>query len=170
VLDRGTRFGVDVGKARVGVSRSDPDGILATPVKTLRRDLKKGTDLAVLTRMIREAEAAAVYVGLPLNLHGQATPSTEDAENYALALATSLDDVEVRLVDERLTTVSAQRKLHESGQSVKSSRSVIDQAAAVDILQQALEVERARGQRAGEAVQTNASGTPGGGTQRGEHR
>ncbi|WP_367273339.1 Holliday junction resolvase RuvX [Galactobacter sp.] len=160
MIPRGTRFGVDVGRARVGVSRSDPDGILATPVKTLRRDQKKGTDLAVLTRLAREAEAVVVYVGLPLNLHGQQTPSTEDAQRYARALATTLDDVEVRLVDERLTTVSAQRKLHESGRDVKNSRSVIDQAAAVDILQQALDVERASGRRAGEHVLPPVSEPP----------
>lgn len=160
MIDRGARFGVDVGRARVGVSRSDPDGILATPVKTLRRDHKKGTDLAVLTRMVREAEAHVVYVGLPLNLHGRETPSTEDAQRYAQALAAGLDGIDVRLVDERLTTVSAQRKLHESGRDVKNSRSVIDQAAAVDILQQALDLERSSGHRAGSAVPPPEPQTP----------
>jgi putative Holliday junction resolvase len=163
VIARGVRFGVDVGRARVGVSRSDPDGILATPVKTLRRDLKKGTDLAVLTRMVTEAEAAVVYVGLPLNLHGRETLSTEDAHHYAQALAASLPGIGVRMVDERLSTVSAQRKLHAMGRDVKNSRSVIDQAAAVDILQQALDLERASGERTGTAVpapQTNVTIAP----------
>lgn len=157
MVERGVRFGVDVGKARVGVARSDPDGILATPVKTLHRDRKKHSDLAALVRLIREAEAKVVYVGEPLNLSGAETLSTDDAVGYAGRLAKDLDDVEVRLVDERLSTVSAQRKLHDNGRDVRSSRSVIDQAAAVDILQQALEVERTRGTRAGH---TAARGTP----------
>lgn len=150
---RGVRFGVDVGKARVGVASSDPDGLLAMPVRTLRRDVKKGSDLRVLTREMAQAQAVRVYVGLPKNLAGADTASTQDAREYALAIAEALGELEseasVHLVDERLSTVSAQRGLHEAGRTVKDSRSIIDQAAAVTILQQALDVERSSGRAAG---------------------
>ena len=142
---RGIRYGVDVGKARVGVARCDPDGVLASPVATLRRDRKRGSDLTELTGLITEWEAVLVYVGLPVNLRGASTASTQDAVDYARELQQRLQgagsEAEVRLVDERLTTVSAQRQLHEAGRTVKDSRSVIDQAAAVAILEQALETE-----------------------------
>lgn len=152
-IGRGVRLGVDVGKARVGVARSDPDGLLATPVRTLRRDAKSGHDRTLLVRLALEEEAAAVYVGLPMNLAGAHTPSTQDAIDYAVALGEELAEAgssaQVWMVDERLSTVSAQRALHQNGRDVKSSRAVIDQAAAVEILQQALDVERSRGHRAG---------------------
>lgn len=144
---RGVRYAVDVGRARVGVARCDPDGLLASPVTTLRRERRSGADLGTLTESILEWDAVLVYVGLPVNLRGSSTPSTEDAVAYARELARRLaaagSAAEVRLVDERLTTVSAQRQLHEAGRSVRTSRTVIDQAAAVAILEQALELEHA---------------------------
>jgi putative holliday junction resolvase len=134
----GIRIGVDVGRARVGVARCDPDGLLATPVETLRRD---ATTLAALQALIADLEPLEVVVGLPISLSGSDTASTTDAREFALALAKETQ-VPVRLVDERLSTVSAQRALHDAGRRAKGSRPVIDQVAAVIILQNALDAER----------------------------
>lgn len=153
---RGRTLGVDVGRARVGLASADPDGLIATPLRTLRRDAKKGSDVRLAVQEALEAEAVAVYVGLPLNLQGQWTPSTEDAVAYASRLAEALAEAGsgavVRLVDERMSTVTAQRGLQASGRSVKDSREVIDQAAAVAILQAAVDTQRRTGAWAGDPV------------------
>lgn len=154
---RGRTLGVDVGRARVGLASADPDGLLATPLRTLRRDAKRASDVRIAVHEAVEAEAVAVYVGLPLNMQGQWTPSTEDAVAYAARLAASLveagSEAVVRLVDERLSTVSAQRGLQASGRTVKDSRDVIDQAAAVAILQAAVDTQRRTGTWAGDPVE-----------------
>ncbi len=146
---RGVRLGIDVGKARVGVARSDPDGLLAVPVETVPR-----TDASVtrLREIAAEYEAIEVFVGLPVSLSGADTPSTTDAREFAAALAASLAEVPVRLVDERLSTVSAQGALRAAGRKTRESRSIVDQVAAVVLLQQALDVERRSGSPAGTAV------------------
>jgi putative Holliday junction resolvase len=141
-------LGVDVGKARVGVARCDRDGLLATPVETVQR---RGADLepvlARIAAIAAELEAIELVVGLPIAMSGRDTPSTGDARMVADRLAEG--PVPVRLVDERLTTVSAQSALHASGRDTRRSRSVIDQVAAVILLQHALDVERARGEAPG---------------------
>ena len=134
----GVRIGVDVGRARVGIARSDRDGLLATPVETVARD---DATLGRMRRLIVELDPVEIVVGLPLSLSGADTASTADARDFAAELATA-SDVPVRLVDERLSTVTAQRQLRESGRRAKGSRPVIDQAAAVIILQNALDSER----------------------------
>lgn len=153
---RGRVLGVDVGRARVGLAASDPDGLIATPVETLRRDARQRRDHAELLDRARELDAVAVYVGLPRNLRGEHTPSTQDAVEYAAAIEALVAEagtpIPVRLVDERLSTVSAQAALHRAGRTVKDSRDVIDQAAAVALLQDALEVQRRRGAWAGITV------------------
>ena len=150
----GVRLGIDVGKARIGVARSDLHGMLATPVETVAR-VADGSDAARIVEIAQELDAFEVIVGLPLNLRGERTPSTEDAADFAEALAQSLSGhgVPVRLVDERLSTVSAQGQLRQAGKKTKQSRGIIDQAAAVVILQHALDVERARGGAPGFAVE-----------------
>jgi putative Holliday junction resolvase len=144
----GVRLGVDAGKARVGVAMCDRDGVLATPVATLSRG--DGT-VEELLGLVVEHGAVEVIVGLPLSLRGEDTASTSDARTLAAELA-AVVDVPVRLVDERLSTVSAQRVLHQSGLSVKASRPVIDQVAAVIILQNALDFERSAGRPPGTVV------------------
>lgn len=164
-LPRGARLGVDVGMARIGLAASDPDGLVATPVETVQRvPAAKGKDRGVATadvaRIVAEAQerfAAVVYVGLPRHLSGKEGAATADARAFAArlvtALATAGELAEVRLVDERMTTVSAHQALHAAGRKSKRHRSVIDQAAAVIILQSALDAERAKGERAGELVE-----------------
>lgn len=144
----GVRVGIDVGRARVGVARCDRDGLLATPVETLARDERTVT--AVLAHG-SELDAVEFVVGLPLSLSGGDTASTTDARDFAdqLAAATELP---VRLVDERLSTVTAHRQLQAGGRRAKGSRSVIDQVAAVIILQNALDSERMAGRPPGTVV------------------
>lgn len=146
MADRYPRVGIDVGKARVGVAFSDPDGVLASPWKTLKRDAKKGSDLRVLAQFLQEQGARTVYIGLPRSLRGRDTESTTMAEEYATELAARLGpelaDIQLRFIDERLTTVTAHRDLHEAGLDSRSHRKVVDQVAAVAILQQALEMEK----------------------------
>jgi len=156
-LDRGPRLGVDVGSVRVGLAVSDPDGLLATPVETLVR----AASMRRLVREVRERRAAVVYIGLPIHLSGAESASSGAARNYAGALAAAIAPVEVWLVDERMSTVSAHQALHASGRAGRSHRQVIDQAAAVVILQSALEAERVSGSRAGERVDVDPS-APGG--------
>ena len=143
------RLGVDVGRARVGIARSDPHGVLATPVETLAR---RDQPVTSIQRLVTEYEVIEVIVGLPLSLSGAETASTDDSRAVAEQLADELA-VPVRLVDERLTTVSAARGLREAGRTAKNSRSVVDQAAAVILLQHALELERSTGNPPGALVE-----------------
>ncbi|QIM16622.1 Holliday junction resolvase RuvX [Leucobacter insecticola] len=158
----GVRLGIDVGKARVGVAQSDPHGMLATPVETVPRE-RPGGSIVRITELVRELEAIEVIVGLPLNLRGEHTPSTDDAREFAQELAVELAplNIAVRLVDERLSTVSAHSQLRQAGKRSKQSRSIIDQAAAVVILQHALDIERSRGEAAGSVVETKNETTEG---------
>ena len=139
-MRRGVRLGVDVGKARVGVASCDPDGLLATPVETLPRAVA----LDSLARLAQEREPLEIVVGLPIALSGGHTASTDDAEQFARELA-ELVAAPVRLVDERLSTVQAASGLRAAGRSSKNQRQVIDQAAAVILLQHAVDSEKARG-------------------------
>ncbi|GAA1790368.1 MULTISPECIES: Holliday junction resolvase RuvX [Leucobacter] len=146
----GVRLGIDVGRARIGVARSDAHGMLATPVETVRRVASGGHDVERIAVLFAEHGAFEAVVGLPLSLSGDRTPSTDDAEAFARRLAER--GLPVRLVDERLSTVSAQSQLHQAGRNTKNSRGVIDQAAAVVILQHALDTERAQSAPPGEAL------------------
>ena len=143
------RLGVDVGAVRVGVAACDPAGLIATPVVTLRRG--KG-DLAELARLAAERAAVEVVVGLPRTLAGREGRAAAEAVAYAERVADSVSPTPVRLVDERLSTVGAQRDLRASGVGSRRGRGVIDQAAAVIILQGALDEERATGIAPGRLV------------------
>ena len=149
-MRHGVRLGIDPGDARVGVARSDPSGFLATPVETLKRD--RG-DLARIARLVREEEAVEVVVGLPRSLSGGEGPAALKVRAYAVRLADRVAPVPVRLVDERLTTVSAEAMLRDRGRKGQQRRAVVDQAAAVMILQHALDTERATGVPPGEPVE-----------------
>jgi putative Holliday junction resolvase len=140
----GVWFAVDVGTVRVGVARSDPRGVLALPVATLARRAHgrdKDADIAELADLIAEYEAVGVVVGLPRTLAGREGKSAEMARDYGERLAGTIEPIPVRYLDERLTTVSAQRKLRDNGVTERSRRDVIDQAAAVELLQHWLEIQ-----------------------------
>lgn len=156
---RGCRLGIDVGSVRIGVATSDPDAILATPVQTVRRERTAGDvrrsqarrsraqrvgagDLRRLAELVAELGVVEVVVGLPRTLAGATGPSAEDAIELAEVLARKIAPVPVRLADERLTTVVAQRSLRDAGVRAKGQRAIIDQAAAVAILQSWLDQRR----------------------------
>ncbi len=141
-LPRGRRLGVDVGKVRVGVALSDPDGILATPLVTLSRDLTDAADIAELHRLVGEHDAVQIVVGLPVRLNGKEGPAAIDIRAYSVRLAQVVAPVSVVLADERMSTVVATRRLAERGVRGKRQRAVVDQAAAVEILQSWLDGQR----------------------------
>lgn len=138
---RGRRLGIDVGTVRIGVATSDPDGVLATPVETVRRDRSDG-HLRRLAKLVDELGAVEVVVGLPRTLADRAGSSAIDAITVADALASRIAPTPVRLTDERLTTVTAQRSLREAGVRAKGQKAMIDQVAAVGILQTWLDQRR----------------------------
>jgi putative Holliday junction resolvase len=142
------RLGVDVGTVRIGVARSDLHGMLATPLETVPRG---AGDLARLAELAVEYEATEIVVGLPIALSGNETASTADARRFAAELA-AVQGSPVRLVDERLSSVSANAALRASGRNSRTSRSVVDQVAAVIILQYALDFERSADQPPGVVV------------------
>ena len=142
----GRRLGVDVGTVRVGVAMSDPTGMLASPLETVHR-AKDGRDLTHLAELVVAHEVVEVVVGLPRHLSGASGASAQDASTYARELASRIGDVPVHLVDERLTTVTAASHLRAGGIDARRQRAVIDQAAAVVILQTHLDTARSNGRR-----------------------
>ena len=138
---RGRRLGIDVGTVRIGVATCDPDGILATPVETVRRD-KSDKHIRRLARLTADLEVVEVVVGLPRTLADRAGTSALDAMDLADTLAARIEPIPVRMADERLTTVTAQRSLREAGVRAKGQKAMIDQAAAVGILQNWLDQRR----------------------------
>lgn len=157
-LERGRRLCIDVGSVRVGVAVSDPDGLIATPVDTVARVMgAEGTtappDVVRIANEVEERGVKVVYVGLPRHLSGAEGAASEAARAYAGTIARAVDPVPVRLVDERMSTVSAHQALHASGRAGRKHRAVVDQAAAVVILQSALDGERHADTRVGELVE-----------------
>lgn len=138
---RGRRLGIDVGAVRVGVAMCDPDGILATPVETVPRDLDSGADVRRIAELVAEHDVVGVVLGLPRNLRGEDGPAARAAREFCDALRAGLD-VPVELTDERMTTVVAARQLSGRGVKGRKQRAVVDQAAAVQILQGWLDRER----------------------------
>lgn len=149
------RLAVDVGTVRIGVAQCDPAGLMAVPLETVEFG---DQSIARILELVRDLAAIVVYVGNPISLKGKDTESTARAVEFANSLAEAIsrsdvyEGVKVRMIDERLSTVSAQRGLHAAGRSVKTSRDVIDQAAAVVILEHALESEKRQGSFVGKEV------------------
>ena len=146
----GRVLGVDVGAVRVGVALSDPAGTLATPLVTLDRDETTWSDLDRLVELVAEHEVVEVVVGLPRTLAGREGPAAQAARAYVEDLREVLaehavTDLPITLADERLTTVTATRMLSDRGVKGRAQRRVIDQAAAVEILQTWLDARRRPG-------------------------
>ena len=142
----GVRLGVDPGDARIGVARTDPAAILATPEETVSRSTDGSTaDLDRLATLVEETRAVVVYVGLPRSLSGGEGPAAGRVREFARDLATRIDPCPVHLVDERLSTVTAEAVLRERGKKGQKRRAVVDQAAAVVILQSAIDRILSRG-------------------------
>ena len=161
---RGVKLGVDVGTVRVGVAICDRDGILATPLRTLERNAKKNTDVRILAALAVELGVVEIFVGLPRTMKGEEHASARMASDYAVLLAGKLgergSEVPVRLVDERLSTVTAHRNLHEAGMSSRNHRKVVDQVAAAGILQHAIDMQKARGTEVGSRVYAESAPGP----------
>ena len=152
----GRRLAVDIGTVRVGVALSDPTPFLAIPLVTLFRDARSGGDLDRLSELVAENEVVEVVVGLPRTLSARHGSAAASAAAYADELAHRVDPVPVRLADERLTTVAASRMLSDRGVRGKRQRAVVDQAAAVEILQAWLDTRAAVLARAEEPPRGNA--------------
>ena len=138
-----------MGDARIGVAKSDPSGLIATPVETVRRG---AGDLARIAAITTEAQAIEVVVGLPRSLSGGEGPAAARVREFARAIAEAVTPVPVRLCDDRLSTVTAESVLRERGKKGQKRRAVVDQAAAVVILQNALDTERSAGAAPGETL------------------
>jgi len=151
-MRRGVRLGVDVGTVRVGLAVCDPDGVIASPLETLPRDDRGQSDIARIADEAAQRGVIEVVVGLPRSLDGRDRAAAEVARGYAVRLAGRVAPVPVRLVDERLSTVGAHRALHDAGVKGRRHRRVVDQVAAVLILQTALDAERASGRVPGSVV------------------
>jgi putative holliday junction resolvase len=145
----GVRLAVDVGSVRVGVARSDPGGVLASPLTVVRSG--RG-DLDELAALATSAGAIEVVVGLPTSLSGREGAAAATARSFATQLAGRLAPVPVRLFDERFTTTQAHEALRRGGKDSRARRSVVDAAAAAVLLQAALDTERATGLPPGQLV------------------
>ena len=148
----GVRLGVDVGSVRVGLARSDRDGILATPLETVQVGLKQAKQYERIVSLVLELEVSEVIVGLPRSLSGREGSAAATVRAYAGEIARLVSPVPVRLVDERLSTITAHHRLHEAGVKGRKHRPVVDQVAAVVILQSALDTERSSGRPPGSLV------------------
>jgi putative Holliday junction resolvase len=155
-LRTGVRLAVDVGSVRIGVAHCDGDGRLASPLTTVPRG--RG-DLAAIAGLAAADEVIEIIVGLPVGLSGREGQAAAGARAFAAALARQVTPVQVRLVDERFTTVVAHDALRQSGSDARSRRSRVDRAAAALLLQGALDLERSTGQPAGELVGSASGGT-----------
>lgn len=148
-MRRGVRLGIDVGSVRIGVARSDANGVLACPLDTVRRG---GDDISEVARMAAENDAVEVVVGLAVGLRGTEGKAAADGRAFASALAARLAPLPVRLVDERFTTVLAHAALRQGGADSRARRGTVDKAAAALVLQGALDAERTTGEPAGQLV------------------
>jgi putative pre-16S rRNA nuclease len=153
---RGVRLAVDVGSVRVGVARSDPDGVLASPLEVIRHSRD---DLDRLAGLTAAHQALEVIVGLPTTLAGRQGQAATSAREVAVSLAERIAPVPVRLFDERFTTTTAHAVLRQGGKNAKARRGIVDAAAAAVLLQAALDNERATGSPPGELVPTGGRKT-----------
>jgi putative Holliday junction resolvase len=143
---------VDVGSVRVGLARSDADGILATPLETVPVVPGSDSHYARVAAKVAELDISEVIVGLPRSLSGREGSAASTVRAYAVEIASRVAPIPVRLVDERLSTVTAHQQLREAGMKGRKRRPVVDQVAAVVILQTALDGERQSGRPPGSLV------------------
>ena len=153
-MRQGVRLAVDAGSVRIGVARSDPDGILASPLAVVRSGPGALDELA---RLAAGADAIEVIVGLPTSLSGREGAAAAIARRFAADLAGRITPVPVRLVDERFTTTQAHEALRRGGKDTRARREIVDAAAAAVLLQAALDAERATGRPPGQPVTVNGS-------------
>ena len=136
-LTRGRRVGIDFGQVRIGVAVSDFDAILVSPVKTLPND---ATLTTMLTEMFKEYDPIYIAIGNPIHLSGADSDKAKMIRSFAISMR-DIYTGNIYLIDERLSTNQSISQLHEMGKNVKNSKSFLDQMAAVNILNQALQLE-----------------------------
>jgi putative Holliday junction resolvase len=141
MMQRGRRIAFDYGDVRIGVAVSDPDSILSSPLTTLKATDKNLS--SQISQIITEIEPVTIYVGRPSLLSGNDGVATEKATEFVSLLRT-ITHVPIELIDERMSTISASRNLREAGRSAKESKDAIDMAAAVAILEFAIDLEKRR--------------------------
>ena len=141
MMQRGRRIAFDYGDVRIGVAVSDPDSILSSPLTTLKATDKNLS--SQISQIITEIEPVTIYVGRPSLLSGNDGVATEKATEFVSLLCT-ITHVPIELIDERMSTISASRNLREAGRSAKESKDAIDMAAAVAILEFAIDIEKRR--------------------------
>lgn len=171
-MRHGRRLALDVGEARVGVAVCDPDGLIATPVESVPRnmpryspgdtpgDTPRDVHLSRIADLCDEWGVIEVVVGLPRGLSGAEGSAAQKARDYARGLARLVPHLRICLVDERLTTVAAHRDLRAAGRRSERHRAVVDQQAAVLILETALAVERSTGCPPGEQLESRKPRAP----------
>ena len=147
----GRKLAIDIGRARLGIAISDQSGILSSPLDSVSRLADDSDTIQEILKIVADNEVQEIYVGDPVSLTGEITSSTDDARNFS-SLLQSTTAIPVRLIDERLTTVTAARNLRDSGKNAKTSKSLIDSASAVVILEAVFQVERVSGEAAGRSV------------------
>jgi putative Holliday junction resolvase len=139
MMERGRRIAFDYGDVRIGVAVSDPDSILSSPLTTLKATDK--TLIKQISQMLSDIEPVAIYVGRPALLSGNDGSATEKASEF-VALLSTITKVPIEMIDERMSTISAARNLRDAGRNAKDSKNAIDMAAAVAILDFAIEIEK----------------------------
>jgi putative Holliday junction resolvase len=139
MMQRGRRIAFDYGDVRIGVAVSDPDSILSSPLTTLKTTNK--TLVKQISEILADIEPVTIYVGRPALLSGNDGAATEKANTF-VALLRTISEVPIEMIDERMSTISAARNLRDAGRNAKDSKNSIDMAAAVAILDFAIEIEK----------------------------
>ncbi|MEY3407613.1 MAG: hypothetical protein RL038_674 [Actinomycetota bacterium] len=147
-MRNGIRFALDLGAVRIGVAKSDPSGILASPFTVWPAD----SLMVELKKLLDEYTPLEIYIGLPKDLRGQDAIAATAVRSQATLLKQHFSDVNFLLVDERMTTAEARKQLQQAGYNTKTDRQLIDAAAATVLLQAALEAERIQGEPRGEVL------------------
>lgn len=150
-MREGVRLAIDLGEKRIGVARCDAEATMALPVETVYRC--GGQEIYDIVDIVDEYQVMEIIIGLPRLLSGAEGKNSADVRQWAKNLSDIIPEITIRLVDERLTSVSAHRSLSAAGVQGRKQRFVVDQQAAVCILNQALEIERKTGSAPGEKVQ-----------------
>ena len=142
----GSRIGIDYGTVRIGIAKTDPAAKMAIPLSTV---LVNDSYLDELAKLIMEENPDCVYIGLPLSLKGEITQSANAALTLARDLSAKLINIQIRMIDERFTSKTANQQLQAAGLTTRETKGIVDQAAALAMLTQALEIEARTGSLAG---------------------
>jgi putative holliday junction resolvase len=125
-------LGIDYGDARIGIAATDDFGILAHPVETI--DRAKTDPISRIAELVERRKIRTLVVGLPIRMDGSEGESAAKVRAFAALLSERIPGVPIVFVDESLTTSAASAKLREAGRKARQQKAVIDQAAAVEIL------------------------------------